>query len=153
MLNNQCRVTVFWLGPATDGDLGPADSVQWICKEWVQKLGQRLVWKLGMIMQELRTEPDGPMLRGKGLLIPEYEFPPHLTSQAPPPPSLWEISDIIYPFLWFILFIHLLVIHAHTWVHVPSATPSDALWAVVAPITLSRGHVHINGVRTLAVGI
>ena len=36
------------------------------------------------------------------------------------PPPLWEISHIIYPFLWFILFLHLLVIHAYTWVHVPS---------------------------------
>ena len=72
-------------------------------------MGQRLVWKLGMIKQDLRTEPDGPTPRGKGLLIREYEFPPSLT-----PPPLWEISDIIYPFLWFILFLHLLVIHAHT---------------------------------------
>ena len=115
-------------------------------KSWAL-MGQRLVWKLGMIKQELRTEPDGPTPRGKGLLIREYEFPPSL------PPPLWEISDIIYPFLWFILLLHLLVIHAHTWVHVPSATPSDTLWAVVAPTALFRGYVHINGVRALAVGI
>ena len=70
-------------------------------------MGQRLVWKLGMIKQELRTEPDGPTPRGKGLLIREYEF-------LPRPTLLWEISDIIYPFLWFNLFLHLLVIHAHT---------------------------------------
>ena len=37
--NKNCRVTVFWLGLATDGDLGPADPVQRICREWVQKLG------------------------------------------------------------------------------------------------------------------
>ena len=114
-------------------------------KSWAL-MGQWLVWKLGMIKQELRIEPDGPTSRGKGLLIREYEFPPSL-------PPLWEISDIIYLFLWFILLLHLLVIHAHTWVHVLSAAPSDALWAVVAPIALSRGHVHINGVRALAVGI
>ena len=34
-----CKVTVFWLGLLTDGDLGTADPVQWICREWVQKLG------------------------------------------------------------------------------------------------------------------
>ena len=79
-------------------------------KSWTL-MGQRLVWKLGMIKQELRIEPDGPTPREKGLLIREYEFPPSLTL---PPPSLWEISDIIYPSLWFILFLHLLVIHAHT---------------------------------------
>ena len=65
----------------------------------------------------------------------------------------WEISAVIYPSPSFILLLHLLVIHAHTWVHVPSATFSGALWAAVAPITLSRGHVHINGVRVLTVGI
>ena len=110
---------------------------------------QRLVWKLGMIKQELRTEPDSPTPRGKGLLIREYEFPPSLTSRASP---LWEISDIMYPFLWFILSLHLLAINAHIWEHVPSANP-NALWAVVASISLSRGHVHINGVRALVVGI
>ena len=43
-------------------------------------MGQRFVWKLGMIKQELKTEPDGPTPRGKGLLIREYEFPPRLSS-------------------------------------------------------------------------
>ena len=43
-------------------------------------MGQRLVWKLGMIKQELRTEPDGLTPQGKGLLIREYDFPPRLTS-------------------------------------------------------------------------
>ena len=70
-------------------------------------MGQRLVWKLGMIKQELRTEPDGPTPRGKGLLIREYEF-------LPRPTLLWEISDVIYHSPWFILLLHLLVIHAHT---------------------------------------
>ena len=46
-------------------------------KSWTL-MGQRLVWKLGMIKQELRTEPDSPTPRGKGLLIREYEFPPSL---------------------------------------------------------------------------
>ena len=26
-------------GPSDGRDLGPADPLQWICKEWVQKLG------------------------------------------------------------------------------------------------------------------
>ena len=71
----------------------------------------------------------------------------------PPPPSFCEISAAIYHFFSFILFLHLLVIYAHTWVCVPSATLSGALWAAVALIALSRGHVHINGVRVLAVYI
>ena len=53
-------------------------------KSWAL-MGQRLVQKLGMIKQELRTEPDDPTPQGKGLLIREYEFPPSLTSPAPPP--------------------------------------------------------------------
>ena len=65
----------------------------------------------------------------------------------------WEIFVVIYPSPSFIILLHLLVIHAHTWMHVPSATLSGALWAAMAPIALSRGHVHINGVRVLAVGI
>ena len=56
-----------------------------VSKTWAL-MGQRLVQKLGMIKQEIRTEPDGPTPQGKGLLIREYEFPPSLTSPAPPPP-------------------------------------------------------------------
>ena len=48
-------------------------------KSWTL-MGQRLVWKLGMIKQDLRTEPDSPTPLGKGLLIRKYEFPPHPTS-------------------------------------------------------------------------
>ena len=69
-----------------------------------------------------------------------------------PTPPLRVFSYIIYFFLT-ILVLHLLVIHTYTWVHVPSATPSGVLRAVVTQIALSRGHVHINGARMLAVGI
>ena len=145
-----CRVTVFWLGPATDGDLGLADPVQWIFREQVPKLGSDGV----TACVEIGDDQAGAKNRTRRPNTPG-ERTPHsriwiLPSLTPP---LWEISDIIYPFLWSILFLHLLVIHAHTWVHVPSATFFDVLWAVVVRIALSRGHVHINGARALAVGI
>ena len=69
------------------------------------------------------------------------------------PPFLCEIYVVIYHSPLFILLLHLSVIHAHPWVHVSSAILSSALWAVVAPIALSRGHIHINGVRVSVVGI
>ena len=72
------------------------------------------------------------------------------SSSSSPIPLLWVISVVIYPSLPFILLLHLSVIHAHTRVHVPSATLSSTLWVVVSPIALSRGHIHINGVRVLA---
>ena len=65
----------------------------------------------------------------------------------PAAPFSCEISIVIYLSLLFILLLYLSVIHAHPRVHVPSATLSGALWAVVAPIALSRGHIHINGVN------
>ena len=63
-------------------------------------MGQRLVWKLGMIKQELRTEPDGPTPQGKGLLIRKYEFPPRPTS----PRSAPLVGDLSY-------YISLLLVH------------------------------------------
>ena len=62
-------------------------------------------------------------------------------------------SLILYSFFWTILVLHFLVIHAYTWVSVPSATPSDILWVAVTQISLFRGHVHINVARMLVVGI
>ena len=110
------RVTVFWLGPVTNGDLGPTDPLQRICREWIQKLGFDGATACAKVGDDQvgakNTEPDGLTARGKGLLIRKYEFPPRPTSLRPTP--LWEISHIIYPFLWFILFLHLLVIHTHT---------------------------------------
>ena len=63
------------------------------------------------------------------------------------------ISVVIYSSLPFIILLHLLVIHAYSQVHVPLAILSGALQAAVAAIVLSRGHIHINEVRVLAVGI
>ena len=60
-------------------------------------------------------------------------------------PPLWVVSVVIYSPLPFIFFLHLSVIHTSPQVHVPSAILSSALWAVVAPIALSRGHIHIKG--------
>ena len=34
-----CRVLIFGLDPESEWDLGPADPVQWICKEWVKEQG------------------------------------------------------------------------------------------------------------------
>ena len=71
-------------------------------------------------------------------------------------PRTWRSSVIspnsVGPSL-IILLLHLSVIQAYPWVHVPSAILSGVLWAVVAPIALPRGHIHINGVRVLAVCI
>ena len=60
-------------------------------------------------------------------------------------PFLWVVFVVIYSSLPFILLLHLSVIHAYPQVYVPSAILSSALWAVVTPITLSRGHIHIKG--------
>ena len=93
----------------------------------------------------------GPLARGRGCAIPSRSS----RSLLPffPTPDLCEISVVIYPSLLFILLIHLSVIQAYPQVHVPSAILSSALWTAVAPITLFRGHIHINGASVLAVGI
>ena len=102
-----------------------------------------------------RPREKGPLVRGR-------ELPTSLASHEPLSflwafflhfSFLWVISVVIYPYLLFIILLHLSVIHAHIRVHVPSTIPSDALWAAVAPIALSKGHIHINGVRVLVVGI
>ena len=111
------------------------------------------------------TEVDGLTIRGNELPVRWYESPSNLICQEREggicTPSLprsrnplpyWERSLTLYISFRFILILHLLVIHAHTWVHVSSATPSVVLWAVVTQIALSGRHVHINGVRMLAVG-
>ena len=149
-INSCCRVSIFVSGP-----------LQWICREWVQNLGSDEATTC--FGGEKYTESDGPMSQGERTSRPRMGTP---NSSHIPGASLlflgllllfsfllWVISVVIYPSLPFILFLHLSVIHAYTRVHVPSATLSGALWAVVAPITLSRGHIHINGVRVLAVGI
>ena len=51
------------------------------------------------------------------------------------------------------LLLHLSVIQTYPRVHIPSAILSGILWATVTPIALSKGHIHINGVKVLAVCI
>ena len=66
-------------------DLGPADPLQWICREWVQELG----FDETTINVEVRddrvgaknTELDGLTIRGKELLVQGYEFPSGLFHQ------------------------------------------------------------------------
>ena len=77
-----------------------------------------------------RPREKGPLARGRELLIP-------FASQEPlsflwaffffPVPLLWVISVVIYFSFPFILLLHLLVIHAHTRVHILSATLFGAL--------------------------
>ena len=166
-----CRVHVFqaWLGPMDWWDLGQADPLQWICREWVQELGFDETTvdveggddRVGI----KNTGMDGLMVRGNELLTRWYELPFGLIHQrpkggtwaSPPPPKEppFFCGDLL-PYmvlLLSILILHLLVILAHTWVHIPSATIYDVLWAVVTQIALSRGHVYINGARMLVVGI
>ena len=147
-----CRVTVFGLS-----------LLQWICRKWVQKLGSDEATTC--FRGEKHTESGGPTSQGEGtprsrtemhqpLLVTQDLFP---FSGPPSPfwpsPLLCEISVVIYHSLLFILPRHLSVIHAYSPVHVPSAILSSALWAAVAPIALSRGHIHISGVKVSAVGI
>ena len=146
-----CRVSVFEPGP-----------LQWICREWVQKLG--FYKATACFGDEKYTESDSPTSQGErthrlrtGTPNSSCILGASLLSLGllllPRPPLLWVISVVIYPSLLFILLLYLSVIHVHTQVYIPSATLSGALWAAVAPITLSRGHIHINGVRVLAVSI
>ena len=146
------------------------DSLQLICREWVQGLGfDKTTVNAGIGDDRVgakNTEVDGLTIRGNELLVRGYEFPSGLIRQEheggiyalflpgsrKPPPLNWGRSLTLYISLRSILVQHLLVIHAHTWVHIPSATPSNVLWAVVTRITLARCHVHISGAKMLAVG-
>ena len=108
------------------------------------------------------TELDGLMIREDELTIQGCELLSSLIKQSTKGNMSFSLplvlpsygrSLILYSFLWTILVLHLLVIHAYTWVHVPSATPSDVLWVVMTQIALFKGHAHINGARMLAVDI
>ena len=148
-------------------DLSPTDPLQWIYRKWVQELGFDGATVCSEVMDDRvgakNTKLDGLTIQGKERPIQGYEFPYGLTHQehdgesvplfpGKKPPSCGR-SLALYISFCSILILYLLVIHVHTWVHVPSTTPSDALWAVVTQIALSRGHVHINGARMLAVSI
>ena len=106
---------------------------------------------------------DGLKIRGDELTIRGCELLSSLIKQStkgdvsfslPPvvPLHSYGRSLTLYSSLWTILVLHLLVIHAYTWVHVPSATPSNVLWVVVTQIALFRGHVHINGDQNVSCG-
>ena len=141
---------------------GP-NLLQWICREWVQKLDSDEA--IACFGDAKHTESGGPTSQGEGTPCSRTGMrQPLLVTQEPPScfwaslsflavPLFCEISVVIYPPLLFILLLHLSVIHVHSLVHVPLAILSGALWAAVAPIALSRGHIHINGVKVSAVGI
>ena len=100
-----------------------------------------------------RPREKGPHVRGQGCANPSRSHKGLLPFSGPLLPFSCEIFVVIYPSLMFILLIHLPVIHAHPRVHIPSAILSGTLWAVVAPLARSKGHIHINSVRVLAFGI
>ena len=66
------RSTFFMLGPMDRWDLGPADPLQWICKEWVQELGfdeTTIDVEGGDDRVEIKNkEMDRLMIRGNELL-------------------------------------------------------------------------------------
>ena len=74
-----CRVVIFRLGPIDGWDLGPADPLQWICREWVQGLEfDETTINVGVGDNRVgakNIEVDGLMIRGNKLLIRGYEFP------------------------------------------------------------------------------
>ena len=107
-------------------------------------------WKAHRIERPNRPREKGPFAWGRGCANP--------LSITQNPPScfwasllfffrapLWVVSIVIYSSLPFILLLQLSVIYAYPQVHVPSAILSGVLWAAVAPIALSRGHIHIKG--------
>ena len=106
-----------------------------------------------------RPKEKGPLARARESPTPLGHTGTSFLSLGVPllllshPPQIGVISVVIYSSLPFILLLHLSVIHAYPQVHVPSAILSGALRGAVAPIALSRGHIHINEVRVLAVGI
>ena len=104
-----------------------------------------------------RPREKGLLAQGRGCANPSQSHRSLIPFSGPPSssssPFSCEISVVIYHSLLFILLLHLSVIHAHPQVPIPSAILSGTLWAVVAPITLSKGHIHINGVRVPAIGI
>ena len=88
----------FRTGPSGGRDLGPADLLQQICKEWVQKLGFNGATAYAEAGDDQvganNIESDGPTTRGKGLLVRGYEFPSSLTPQEPHrviPPTMGDL--------------------------------------------------------------
>ena len=138
-MKRNCRVTVFRSSP-----------LQWICREWGQKLGSdEATICFG---DERHTESGGPTSQGEGTPRSRTRMRQPLSITQEPPPCFWA-STVIYPFLPFILLLHLSVIHAYPQVHVPSIIFSGALWAVVTPSPCPRVTSTLKGVRVLFVCI
>ena len=106
-------------------------------------------WKAHRIGRPNRPREKGPLPWGR-----ECANPLSITQEPPSSfwasllflrPLLWVVSVVIYSSFPFILLLHLSVIHAYPHVHIPSTILFGALWATVAPIALSRGHIHIKG--------
>ena len=94
------------------------DSLQWICREWVQGLGfDKTTVNAGVGDDQVgakNTEVDGLTIRGNELLVRGYEFPSGLIrqeheggiyalflpgSRKPPPPSIGGgLLPYIFPF-------------------------------------------------------
>ena len=105
-------------------------------------------WKAHRIERPNCPREKGPLARGQ-----ECANPLSITQEPPScfwaslllfAPPLWVVSVVIYSSLPFILLLHSSVIHVYPQVQVSSAILSSALWAVVAPIALSRSHIHIK---------
>ena len=132
-------------------------------KSWAL-MRRRLVLEVKNTQNQMAQRPrkKGPLARGQEsqlLSHPKSLFPFSRPLSSWPSPALGDlccyifISVVIYSSLPFILLLHLSVIYVYPRVHIPSATLSGTLRVAVAPIALSKGHIHINGVRVLAVGI
>ena len=57
----------------------------------------------------------------------------------------------LYSPSWTLFTLHLLIIWVATWILVPSDTPSDLLWVVVAQATLFKSLLHVNAARKIVV--
>ena len=144
---NYCTVAVF----------GP-DPLQWICRKWVQKLGSDEA--TACFGDEKHTESDGPTSQGEGFPRPRTGIPNFSRILRASflslgllllgrPPVLGD--PCCYIFLSSVHPPPTLVSHPCLF---SSARPiSGTLWAAAAPTALSRGHIHINGIRVLAASI
>ena len=101
-----CRVMVF----------GPS-PLQWICREWGQKLGSDEA--TACFGDERYTESGGLTSQGEGTPRSRMGMRQPLSITQEPPscfwasPLIWVVFVVIYSSLPFILLLHLSVIHAY----------------------------------------
>ena len=81
---------------------------------------------------------------------PPIELPGVFRIAVPP---LHRISLVIYPFVLFILAVHLSIAQVATWVSISSSASLNLLWVVVVSMALFRSHSLINAARLPAAGI